>query len=108
LQGQWGGAAWQSGGGEHGNFLLQLFPESPKVWRVFKADHTLSAGGEEKAHLVAEFDPQGRLLSSRSARAKPLPLLRQGTLGSIPASDCPGGRNWAIMPASANMVPAPK
>ena len=103
VQGKWGGEAWQSGGGEYGHFLLQLYPESPKVWRVFIAGQM---GGREKAYLVAEFDPQGKVLSSRSARAGPLPMVDTRTPGSIPASDCGTHANQGIMRASAGKVPA--
>lgn len=109
VQGKWGGEAWQSGGGARGHFLLQLYPESPVVWRVFIADSFFFSNGHEKAYLVAEFDPQGKLRSSRSARAQPLALVRSGTPGSTPSTDCPKGgesNQKGIMPTRTSSTPS--
>ena len=63
FEGTFGGQPWESGSGGSGLFELQLHPNSPTVWRVFKRDQT------HLIALVAEFDANGKLLSSQSARS---------------------------------------
>ena len=77
FQGKFGGQAWESGSGEVGLYQLQLHPNSPIVWRVYKRDeiHLIS--------LIAEFDASGKLVSSQSARS-PSKLLA-GTSASQPS-----------------------
>jgi len=61
--GTFGGQPWESGAGATALYELQLYPNSPKVWRVFKRNETRMIA------LVAEFDKMGKLKFSQSARS---------------------------------------
>ena len=63
VQGSFGGKAWEVGGGAKALYQLQLHPNSPSVWRVFKRDESRLIA------LVGEFDEGGRLSFSQSARS---------------------------------------
>lgn len=63
FEGSFGGQPWESGSGESGLYHLQLHPNSPMVWRVFKRDKVRLIA------LIAEFDTSGKLLFSQSARS---------------------------------------
>lgn len=62
--GTFGGQPWESGGGATAEYILQLHPNSPTVWRVFKRDEARVV-----VALIAEFDATGKLQYSQSARS---------------------------------------
>jgi hypothetical protein len=88
-EGQFGGKAYESGSGEMKRYVLQLFPGTPKVWRVYpQGGYTEDA----KANLIAEFDASGKLLSSKSARS---PLVKDHKGPGRGAGYCVGAKDAA-------------
>jgi len=73
VQGTFGGQPWESGSGASGLYQLQLHPNSPMVWRVFKRDEARMIA------LIAEFDATGKLQFSQSARSPTNLLTRAET-----------------------------
>lgn len=63
VRGSSGGQPWESGAGGSGLYQLQLHPNSPTVWRVFKRDDARLIA------LIAEFDATGKPQFSQSARS---------------------------------------
>ena len=86
VSGKLAGQAWETGGGDTGEFQLVLHPGTPKVWRVFLHGHR-----GEKTALIAQFDPQGELVWSRSARSRVYESFVDKTNrrpDKVPASEC--------------------
>lgn len=100
-EGQWGGNAWESGSGNYGRFELQLHPNSPIVWRVF-----LGGGysGDASSKLIAEFDPSGRMIFSKSARS---PIPPQSRSQDSSSTDCPRGRPYHPVSGPAGALGTP-
>jgi hypothetical protein len=73
VEGKFGGQPWESGSGAASDSILQLHPNSPTVWRVFKRNEARLV-----VALIAEFDATGTLKFSQSARS-PKNLLTPAT-----------------------------
>ena len=84
-EGKFGGEAWEPGAGEMAHFTLQLHPNSPNVWRVFPLGGYVNEG---KLNLIAEFDVNGKMIFSKSARSTILSEPKDNSA----STDCRGGR----------------